>query len=121
MDTRDILIISMISRKVDVLYTYKNLNCEKNFDAEAQRKITSDFINYAFKDDIGWANLLSTDVQPFVHELLFAAPESRQVSRYTFTAADYRAQKLDTDFSVINPHNQYYYVCYKFVDLVYVS
>lgn len=112
---------SKLSRKVDVLYSYKNLNCEKNFDIEAQRKINSDFINYAFKDDIGWANLLSTDIQPFVNELLFTAAENRQTSKYTFTSADYRAQKHDTNFNVLNANNHYYYVCYKFVDLVYVS
>ena len=106
---------------MDVLYTYKNLNCEKNFDVEAQKKINSDFINYAFKDDIGWANLLSTDIQPFVNDLLFGSAENRQVSKYTFTAADYRAQKLDADYSALNPNNHTYYVCYKFVDLVYVS
>lgn len=108
-------------RKIDILYTYKNLNSEKLFDLKAQEKINSDIINFVFKDDIGWANLLSTDIHPFVNELLFGNSENRPIARYTFTTADFRNQKIETDFGIVNPNNNYYYTCFKFVDLIYVT
>ena len=113
--------IGILNRKIDILYSYRNLHAEKIFDIKAQEKINSDIINFVFKDDLGWANLLSSDIQPFINELLFGSSEQRPVARYTFTTADFRNQKSESDFDIINPNNHYYYTCFKFVDLIYVT
>lgn len=104
-----------------MLYSYKNLNAEKNFDFKGREKVISDLISFVFKDDIGWKSVKSSELGNVMTDLIFNGFEAKSTSRYVFTTDDYKEPSGEIDFSILNPQSSKYYVCLKFTDFIYVG
>lgn len=104
-----------------MLYSFKNLNAEKEIDIKSREKVISDLISFVFKDDIGWQNIKSSELGSVITDIIFNGFEARSTSRYVFITDDYKEQNEEIDFCILNPQNNQYYICLKFTDFIYVG
>ena len=120
-DYQSTTISGLFIRKLDVLYSFKNLNAEKEIDMKLREKVISDLINAYFKGDIGWQNIKSSELGNVITDIIFNGFETKATSKYVFITDDYTEPSHEIDFCILNPQNNKFYICLKFTDFIYVS